>query len=104
MKKLNKKQIAEQATLAADLKEKWEAYEAAVNELNQAIVDADQFRADIVSAMDEYMGERSERWPESDAGQAYSEWKDAWEGFELEEIEATEIDAETFSDLPGEPS
>jgi hypothetical protein len=36
--------------------------------------------------MDTYIGERSEKWAESDAGQNYESWKNDWEGYDITEL------------------
>lgn len=36
---------------------------------------------EIVERQEGYYYDRSERWQESDAGQAYAEWKDEWDTF-----------------------
>lgn len=61
--------------------------EEAVDEYNSAVEDAEQFRTDITSEMEDYRADRSEKWQESDAGQQYQEWVSAWE----EELRVIEI-------------
>ena len=63
---------------------------------NEALADAALFRDEVVGDMDDYMGERSEKWEESDSGQAYTSWKDEWEGLDLEPID--QIDMIDFND------
>ncbi len=65
------------------------------------------FRDDIVSQMDEYMSDRSEKWQESAAGQNYEAWKSEWENAQIEPIEIEmpeeiarpDIDLSPLSDL-----
>lgn len=124
MKRLNKTQIAQRDAVidkmktARDALEKafsdaydaggtinnaWDLYQAAVQE-------AASFRDDIVSAMDDYASERSEKWSESDAGQNFESWKSDWEGIELElgELENPDLDeiapdfGEQLAELPEE--
>ena len=107
MKKLTKAQLKEHGELATDLKEKAEAFYDAAEEFNQAIANATEFRDGIVAAQDEYIENRSEKWPESEAGEQYIAWKDAWEGLSIEEVpsrdDASAIDPEEFENLPSEP-
>jgi hypothetical protein len=104
MKKLSKAQVAERDQIANDLRAGIEAWESAVADLNDAIGRAVEFRDGLVAEMDEYMGERSERWPESEGGQQYAEWHDSWEQFDLELVEDTHgIDVDGFADLPAAP-
>lgn len=69
----------------------------AVEEYNGIAVDAQNWRDDIVSQMDDYIGERSEKWLEGDTGQAYQEWKDSWESLS---IETFDIEQPEEIDLP----
>jgi hypothetical protein len=103
VKKFTKKQIEEQAAIGGELRSAYEDYENALSALNDAIQKAEDFKAEVVGAMDEYLSERSEKWTESEAGQAYSEWKDAWESFELEQAEPVEVDFDAFEELAPEP-
>lgn len=98
--------------LKTELEESISKYNEAVSEafkevaeakdaLNEAIKDGASFRDDIVSEMDEYVGDRSEKWQESDAAQEYESWKSEWEQCELEEIdieEPTELDMPDFNE------
>jgi hypothetical protein len=70
----------------AHMSDEWVEVEAAVNAHNEAIRDASEFCGTIAADAQAYADERSERWAESDAGQAHSEWVSEWEGG-LEEIE-----------------
>jgi hypothetical protein len=65
----------------------FKSVEEAKDALNEAIKDGASLRDDIVAEMDEYVGERSEKWQESDAASEYEGWKSEWEGCELEEVE-----------------
>lgn len=144
MRKLTKKQMEEQVNLADNLDSANGRYADAVEAVNKIIADANDmiataigedspyliaigdlnealskcrdFRDEIVGEMQEYIDERSEKWSEGDAGQAYTGWKDEWENFELDDIEPAEIeaideledksgdiDSEGFQSLPEEP-
>lgn len=60
--------------------------QAALEVLNEAVVNADTWRGEIADAMEEYAGERSDNWQESDAGSTYRGWIDEWSN-ELEQID-----------------
>lgn len=79
------------------ISELWQPLEDALTEYNNAVTDAQNFRDEIVGQMDDYIGERSEKWQEGDAGQAYQEWKDSWEALSLEPFE---VDQPEGIDLP----
>lgn len=79
--------------------------------LNQAITDADELRATLADNMDNYYDDRSDKWREGDAGQAYYDWKEQWshpfEQVELDipyELEMPEVEAiELIGSLENEP-
>ena len=50
----------------------------------------EQFRDEIVSDMESYMYDRSEKWQEGEAGEAYQSWLSNWEDASLDD----EIDFE----------
>jgi hypothetical protein len=85
-------------------------YNAKVAAYNEVVEEAEAVVQDLVNEMDEYLGGRSERWLEGDAGQAYSGWKDTFEAIEFEKVEdAEEPDLpdpalyQELTDLPKEP-
>jgi hypothetical protein len=105
MKRLDKHQLGQQADFVASLKIKsvavrmaWEEFALAhsklvgiIEEYNEAVGDAAMWRDEIVSDMSNYQSERSEKWMEGEAGQAYQEWIDEWEAAELESLETPEM-------------
>lgn len=66
------------------------AVQEAVTRYNDALADANDFRTALTDEMDAYESDRSEKWPESDAGQAYQEWHSQWEQASFDEIELDE--------------
>ncbi len=106
MLKLSKSQIVEKEGHASDLGEKkeameqavvayneamateWRKVEAAIQEYNDAVTSADEWRAAINSDQASYFDDRSERWQAGEKGEAYSQWKDQWE----EEFEKVEVE------------
>lgn len=54
----------------------WSEIEAKLAELNGERQELHGILDDIVSEAETYYDERSEKWQESDAGSAYSDWKD----------------------------
>lgn len=85
-----------------------EALEKARNELlivltdyNATVEDARNFVADIVSQAENDVGEKSERWQESERGQAVGEWVEAWRNVEreLSEVEL-ELPEDIEPDMP----
>jgi uncharacterized protein YukE len=124
MKRLSKEQLQRRAVLAALLGARQEAVEVAreltndrvsrlnetISAYNEALEEARDFVEEITADMTEFFDEKSDRWTEGDAGQAYSSWKDEWEGFDGDEVDAVdEVEvpdlghAEELEQLPEEP-
>ena len=111
MKALSKDQVKERLTLVAAIRDAYAELEGAVDgcnatieaerqkvearqeALNARLQEAREWASGLVEAMRDYCDERSEKWREGEAGQAYEEWKAAYEGFDPEEMDV---------DLPGE--
>jgi hypothetical protein len=105
MKSLTKQQTTDRADIAARLRdaasdiesavEKFNVataeakgeLEAAVMTYNERMAEADEFRDVTVGDMQGHYDERSEKWQESERGQAYLNWINEWEGAELGEVE-----------------
>lgn len=128
MKTISREQRAEKTRIAGVLRDKRdavvkaiEAYntaratlvgaiEDAQNEFNEALEEARSFVGDVKSAMDDYSGERTEKWQEGETGQLFGTWQSAWEEISLEDIDVSlpedieEVDGEDniepFDNLP----
>jgi oligoendopeptidase F len=78
---------------------------SAHDECQEAIVKVREWVENIASDRRDKFDEKSEKWLESEAGDAASEWLEAWESFEIEDIEL-EIPSEielpdlSFPELP----
>lgn len=71
----------------SDMEEAWAEVQTALDEYNgEALCTARDWRDRIVSDIDEYMGERSDKWLEGDKGQAISAWKDQFDEISMEDI------------------
>lgn len=78
--------------------------------VNEVFEEARGFREDMVSEIDSYMEDRSEKWQDGDKGQQYQAWKDALEEFSPEDIEPfeeieefTDEQADELDNLPSSP-
>ena len=112
MYKLSKEETARRDEIIEDLKEQKEKMEAewakvvsavaafntTVAAYNAELGTAQTFVDDIVGQMEDYMNDKSEKWTDGDKGQAYDAWKSEWEGVDLSEIAAFELDEHTASD------
>lgn len=76
MRELTKNDVARREHLVA-------AYEKAVTDLNE-------WREGIVERMQAYYGDRTDKWRECEAGEAYDTWLQAWdEEFDADELVST---------------
>ena len=106
MKRLSKDQKQQRADLVTRLNHAAEAVRvalAAVNaeiagKLNPAIENynlvvsvVEAFRDEIVSGMEHYASDGSDRWQKSERGQRHEAWKQEWEGLDVTALDA--IDA-----------
>lgn len=91
------------------LQARWAEVEDAQNVYNAVIGDAQAWRDEIVGQIDDYIGERSEKWHEGDKAEAYETFKGEYEGLDLTESDMSapdelsiEIDnaAESLEQLP----
>ncbi len=118
MLRLSKKQQSELAELESNCYLEASNLETAIATFNQTLgaakekLEEDQqkyndeleklrdFRDGIVSEMDDYIADRSEKWQEGERGQNYVSWKDEWEQLDLEPIELSlpdELDSDEFN-------
>lgn len=92
------------STTLADLKAEIEAQRdilnAKIEAFNEAVEETNGWVEDVARTIEEYIDERSEKWQESERGDAYGTWKDEWENFTLEIVDTVEeIEFEDFADL-----
>lgn len=103
--KLNKDEKARRDQLVKDLQEHVSKLEDAVNvyndetaklrapvetalaAYNEIAEQARGFAEDIANQADSDISDKSEKWQEGERGQAATEWKDAWEGIDISEVE-----------------
>lgn len=104
MKKLSKIMLTERGNICDRLRAAFEAMEQAVATYNEAmaaqwsavkattqtynavVAEANAWQEDVVSAMQEYIAERSNKWQDSERGHAYLDWQEEYESNDLEEI------------------
>jgi len=84
----------------------------ALEPYNEALQEAAEFRDQVVCDMEMYADDKSERWQESENGEAYQAWMDSWRECELgeielelpEQIETPDLSAaDQFDDLGDQP-
>lgn len=60
----------------------------ALRQYNEAVAEANEFRDIILTNMDDYFSDRSEKWQYSDSGSEFSSWMEEWRSeFEEESID-----------------
>ena len=107
MKKLTADQVKTKDELVARLKAAGEDVakyitnvNLAITQYNEIVGEVETFRDGVVQQMDTFYDERSEKWQESDAGNAYQSWKDEWEGLDCSEVdEVDEPDLDLMDNL-----
>ncbi len=117
MKQLSKLQRAQKALLVTKLNETHAALSEAstdfydkiqdlweelvvprLEDYNQAIADAEGLKSEVTDAMDEWLGERSDKWNESDAASEYNDWKSEWDELSFDDADLEKPEFEGFSD------
>ena len=117
MKRLSKDQKQQCADLVTRLNDAAEAIRAALaavnaeiaGKLNSAIENynlvvsvAEAFRDEIVSELEHYSSNRSDRWQRSERGQRHEAWKQEWEGLDVAALDAIDEIDEPEMPLPNE--
>jgi predicted nucleic acid-binding Zn-ribbon protein len=64
----------------------WASLSEEMTALNSAIAEANQWRADIHQAMEDFFSDESEKWQNSDKGAEYRDWQGEFE-CALDEVE-----------------
>ena len=115
MKRLSKDQKQQRADLVTRLNDAAEAVRAALaavnaeiaGKLNSAIENynlvvsvVELFRDEIVSEMEHYASDRSDRWQKSERGQRHEAWKQEWEGLDVTALDAIDAIDEPESGVP----
>jgi hypothetical protein len=95
----------------AELTEAIETYNAVIASYNEVVTEATGFAEDMASAIGAYIDEKSEKWQDSDRGQAFTDWQDEFQNADFEEIDTVEVpnlpeftNEATLDDLPGFPN
>jgi uncharacterized protein YukE len=125
MKRLTKDQIEQHSQISTDLHAAHEAVQSAVAEFNAKVAaayaelephvsdfnseveKANSFMGEVYADQESFYDEKSEKWQEGDAGEAYRSWMEQWEQvieeMELdvpEELGEPDVDLDTFAQLP----
>lgn len=100
--KLNKGQAAILEKHIADLHEARDALAQAMATYAESLSDAREFRDELVSGWREDIEDRSEKWKESEKGEAATTFVDAWEALELDEMDFEPENECSHADALGE--
>ena len=60
------------------------------------------FRDEIVSEMEHYASDRSDRWQKNERGQRHEAWKQEWQGLDVAALDAIDEIDEPEMPLPNE--
>lgn len=106
MKKLTKEQRATRDRLIGELEILQTRVETAIEAYKTKCQEAQAFAQDVSEEIQSYIGERSDKWQESDVGIAFSEWQQSWENLELPEFTADDDSqaSERLGELDEEPA
>ena len=61
--------------------------QAELDDYNELVDSAEEFRTQVVGDMNEHYYDKSDKWQESEKGQAYLEWISDWDNADLAPIE-----------------
>lgn len=86
-------------TFNKTVEQAWGDVSDALGNLNIVLEAARSFRDDLVSSMDDYASDRSEKWQDGDGGAAYDSWKNEWESADLDYVFADAPDPVDVQDL-----
>jgi hypothetical protein len=114
MKSISKQQTKVMAGLIEDLRarqsavhEAFLALDEACSNYNLAADEMNNLLREIHDDMESYYNDRSEKWQESEKGEAYLSWMNEWdravEEVEAEEPAVNESDVDELDGLPEEP-
>lgn len=132
MNRLSKNDIAKKVRLQKELEKARDKLEAVLNDLadqwddlfapieeavaayNEVLATCREFTEDVHASMRDYFDSKSERWQESNVGEAYTDWMEQWEvsGIDYVEFEIPErpspeqldfAHVEHLEELPEEP-
>jgi uncharacterized protein (DUF927 family) len=70
-------------------------YNNAVDEYNTKVNDVKEFITELTGDMTAFAEEKSEKWTDSDAGQSYTAWIEAWTDLDFTDLEQ--------GDMPPDP-
>lgn len=77
--------------------------EGAIDGYNEAVEAINDRYVEVLADIEAYVEQRTERWQEGDAGQRYSEWRDAIENAKIETIDVPDAPQFEALDLADEP-
>ena len=75
------------------MQNQWEAVDAAMNAYNDVAVEATTWQENVASDIQDYIDSRSDKWQESERGQAYLAWQGEYESSDLEDITIDQPDS-----------
>jgi len=95
------------------VQEAWAALTTAVETYNEALAEGRQWVEDRKNELDDFIANKTEKWQESEKGQAVESMREEYDNIDLNDIELTEPDEfelemeshhELIDNLPTEPA
>jgi hypothetical protein len=102
--RLTKGQLRQKQTLLTTLREAEQAFEGAVMAYNGAVEQAREWAQKTADGIRSEYDSKSERWQDSQTGQAVSVWLDEWDNLDADLVELPDSVAgalETLAHQPG---
>jgi hypothetical protein len=91
MKKLSSDQLKTKLALEKDLEAAKNTLDEALEKYNALVADAESLRDDVLSSIQDFCGDKSEKWQESEKGQNYAQWAGLWED-QFDQVDELDLD------------
>lgn len=91
MNKLSKEQLKTKLAFEQALCSAKNVIDTAIEKYNELLVDVESFRDEVRGSMEDFVGEKSEKWLNSENGQAFTQWMELWED-QFDPIEELDLD------------
>ena len=101
--RLTKGQLRQKQTLLTTLREAEQAFEGAVMAYNGAVEQAREWAQKTADGIRSEYDSKSERWQDSQTGQAVSVWLDEWDNLDADLVELPDSVARAIETLAHHP-
>ena len=91
MKKLNHAQVTKLADLLDKMRTAEDAVRTALSEYNILLDQIGELRDEVAEAQQAHIEKHSEKWQDSEVGQAYDAWRCTWANLVLEPLDEPDL-------------